>query len=435
MASKKAGAAKATGNGSENWSRRNFAPVLFLSINNTPADDLLGRLTKFEYHRTKGKVATAKWTFRNDDRKLLEDRRLLPNTDWEYRFGFYNDMSRILHGLVREVEPDYSMERNVVITLYDAGSVALTRSSSKNWKRVTSSYIAGQIAKKYGWRTNIEESSDLPEKAHVQPGNMSDMAYLRDLASLIDYDVFVIGSPPVLHFRKKDYGAAPRGTLVYYDDATDLSYLKSFKPKVKSLGPLAAGASSASDKDKDHKKDKSDDPSKKNPALAVGVNFNAQGASRSLVVVPVKGKDDITRSAPSHTNTRNLAEVARQQMLDRANEATSSHPLTPSLEYGLIFTIAGVDKQIDGKWFIVDEKHVIDGKSMKTEIGWQRNSTGASNAKKAANKNNKDSDGGGSAPVVQVTLGAGGANSVSVLPPGGTGGAKNKGGPAPVQKR
>jgi hypothetical protein len=90
------------------WSRRNAAPVLFLQINGVDAGDLLQKLVKFDYwHRTK-KASEAKFKFRNDDRKLLEDPRFLPNSQWSFRYGFLNDISKIIPMQIRNVEPDYA---------------------------------------------------------------------------------------------------------------------------------------------------------------------------------------------------------------------------------------------------------------------------------------------------------------------------------------
>lgn len=142
------------------WTRRNFAPVLFLSIDDESADDLLRRVTSFTYKKSLDKAAETKFTFRNDDLSLMQDKRFYMNVRWRFRYGYFNDLSPIITGIVRQLEPDYEERRMVTVTLYDDASSMGKKSSGRNWGRVPSSQIAEQIAKRYGLGCQADPSND-----------------------------------------------------------------------------------------------------------------------------------------------------------------------------------------------------------------------------------------------------------------------------------
>jgi phage protein D len=372
------------------WTRRNFAPVLLLTINGQPASDLLAVCTSFNHKESTNKAAETKFTFRNDSRRLMDDPRLLPNTVWYFRFGYLNDMSPLLIAQVRNIEPDYKEKRTVAVTLYDASLVLTGKSMGRNWGTVPSSTIAKKIASEAGLKAIVDESYDKPIKAFIQPRQVNDLQFLRDLAAEIDYEVYVEGTPPALHFVRKKYDAAPRRRLTYVDDPSEYSFVKSFSPKVKGLGPIAAGVASADANNGGKTKSTSTDG--KDPALAsqksafvVTKDFGTGAAA--VVIKPAIDKSP-AKPAPTNTNTSQLAATAKSQMLDKANEASSSHPLTPSLRKGSVYEWAGLEKQIDGKWYLNEVTYTISGSGHATTCEWKRNAQGKGTSD-AANKNTK----------------------------------------------
>lgn len=423
MASKKKAAAAPTGVGKGNWSRRNFAPVIFLSIEENgvfkDADDLYGKMTSFKVKEQLTKATETHITFRNDDIELAEDPRFLANTVWKFRFGYYNDLSPIMVGIIRNIEPEYGEKATIKVTLYDYTLNASQTSSAKNWGKIKTNEIAKQIAKKHNMKASVDDSNDLPKKAWIQPSDLNDIQFLRDLAALIDFEVYVSDDPPTLFYRKKAYDASPKGQLIYYNDPSEFAYLKSFKPKVTSLGPYNSGV-----KGTDAEKGKGDkatvgDGSKQSPGLGNRDNYRVLigrqrdtgtggGQSAEVVVKPV------ATSAPANTNTQKLAQVKRQQILDKANEATSEHPLTPSLSKGLIFEILGIEKPLAGKWYVYEADHEITGTNAGTRVTWKRNSTNGN--KNQQNVNNKNAGGSGNAGphvIVGRERDSGGGNQTS----------------------
>lgn len=391
------------------FNRRNFAPAIFLTIDGKQADDLLRFLVSFSHKKSLKKAGEAKFTFRNDDMKLMEDPRFLSNVQWRFRYGFFNDLSPIISGEVRQVEPSYEAKRMVTVTVMDETMRLGKSSSGKNWGRVKSSDIAQSLANKYGLVPCIEDSSDVPEQDYIQPANISDLEYLRDLAADLDYELFVDGNPAALVFRKRMYDTPTRmRQLIYYSDPTEFSYVKSFKPKIKSLGAqsssaskLNAGTGKASNAfdlkafnlfaDKAHVGDgyQFDNNGQWNLQL---VDQSNSGATTKYEIdaddlatrkdgkphgAPVRRGTTqvftpIGKGVPSSANPAKVAANARQQMLDKAQEATSEHPLTNALTIGKAEMWAGIDKPLCRAWYVTEINSQITATSSGTTVEWKR---------------------------------------------------------------
>ncbi len=418
------------------WSRRNFAPVLFLSINGQDASDLLRRTTSFTHKGSTKKMAETTWVMNNFDRKLLSDPRTFPNTRWQFRFGFFNDLSPIITGIIREVKPTYADSCTVTFSLFDVSSLVSQGSGARNWGRIPSSEIAKKIAKANDMEAVVDDSRDIPAKSFIQPANINDLQYLRDLAADIDFEVFVDETPPRLYYRKKPYDQQPQNVLTYFDDHSEFSYVKSFSPKVKSMGPPNTGVSKAnSGKGAAGKKASSSQgkdsalagylsldgdtgkgtrvPAKTTidvgdaaAALAVGAAAGAAGGVVGTAILAAKpvsrSRELVSKMAPSGANVAGLAAAARSQLLDQANEANSDHPLTPSIIWGKLYEWRGLDQQLNGKWYADEVTYTINATSSGTQVTWKRNAkgTGKDKNKKQNKKDAADSNKPGKTTIV-----------------------------------
>jgi hypothetical protein len=217
------------------------------------------------------------------------------------------------------------------------------------------------------------------------------LKFLRELAALIDFEVFVDGNPPVLHYRRKAYDAAPVSVLTYADDPSEYSYVLSFKPRVKSLGPLSSGAASSGGSGSGTLVPASS--ADKNSSLG-GYLVDLEARSGGLTVRPnVSDRPSLVKGGSSASNPALLAAASRQQMLDKVSEADSKHPLTSSLIARNTHEWAGLEKQLAGKWYITEAHHSIDGRGSSTGCQWKRNAAGAG-TDKSKNPNNKTSGSG-----------------------------------------
>ena len=381
------------------WSLANFSPILHLTIGGKDASDLLGVMTSFKLKLATKKAGEATFSFRDDDGLFLEDSRFFPNTEWSFRFGFVDDLSPVFKMLVRNFEPEFAMKRTLTVTLFDGSSSMAQNSSSKNWGAVPSSTIAKQLARKYNLKPEVTDSKDAPKKAIIQPGDLTDIQFLRDLAAEIDYEVIVNNERLV--YRPKPYKEDAVGVLIYAEDPTERSYVKSFKPSVKSLGAVKASGAATADKNKGSGKAAADTTSK----------VQLEGASGKATVLPPSQSQNGTK-APAVGNAGGLAKAARSQMLDKVNEAKSTHPLTPSLVKGKSYVWRGVGKQLGGKWYLQEVTHEISGTSSKTDCDWKRND-GNKAASSNSTKKNADT---GAGKQVQLVGDTGKATVVNAKP-------------------
>lgn len=418
--------------------RRGSTPVIYLSVDGKPADDLVRRLLSFDYKKSTKKASETKITFQNDVKQASgpgtwpyavafgDDPRFHANTIWRFRFGYHGNMSPIHVGILRSLTPTYAAERNITITLFDHSSKLGKSSSGKNWGRVESAVIARKIAAKYGLDAVVETSEDIPERAFIQPGDVSDLQYLRDLAADINYECFTHDSPPTLVYRSTQYDTPAHFDVFYYGHGEG-GFVKSFMPKLKNLGEIKTQAAKAQGKKKDGGKTKGSvvhssgkgaarqtetlgGPSARYHEFGQGqqqvafVNANTgeavaipKGAAATLynsvagatVVVggAIIGKKNVgeekffdqlasehavSKAAASGANTRRLAASQRQQLLDKAEEASSDHPLIPRMEVGKPYTWAGLDQQLNGQWYCTEVGHRISGTEISSKAKWKR---------------------------------------------------------------
>lgn len=367
------------------WSRANYSPILSLTIDGKEVPDILSRVTSFRVKFAAQKAGEATFELRNDDFVLLDDDRFFPNTAWRFRFGFADDLSPAYPMIVRNFEPKFQDKQTLTVTLFDGTTAMAQNSSSRNWGAIPSSLVAQQLAEKYGLTPEIEPSPDKPKKAVIQPGDVNDIQFLRDLAADIDFEVFV--NSKTLIYRRKPYDEDVAGVLVYAADPTERAYVRSFTPKVKSLGAVSStGAAGA----------KKDDAADKKGGGASTQKVQLDGDSGAATVPTNQAKTGTSK--PVVGNAGGLAQAAKSQMLDRVNEANSEHPLTPSLLRGKNYDWQGVGRQLGGKWYLHAVTHSISGKDSKTECEWKRNQ-----AKKGASSNSTKKDG-GKGPQSPVTL-------------------------------
>ena len=382
------------------WTRRTYAPVLFLSTSTdgvtfTDGTPLLAVCTHFKYKRDLKKGAETTFTFWNYN-KLLDDPRFFANAVWRFRYGYFGDISAILTGTVRELDPDYKDKRTVQVKLLDHTLNMAVSSSSRNWGKIPSSDVAKAIARKYNFEIYVDPSNDAPKKAWIQPGDVGDLQYLRDLAASIDFEMFVVDSPPRLYYRKKPYNTAPVGTLTYYSDQSEFAWVKSFKPKLKHHASGKSGAASA------EKSASTDQGDKSNQALAPYV-VQVTGDQGSASVVPGT-QNGITKPVPSGSNVTQLAHASRQTLLDKVNECVSEHPMTASLIPGSTWIWAGeIDKALAGKWYLQGVDIELSGSTSSTKCDWKRNSQNTKNNDPSKNANSQG------APAVQVSGDSGNA--------------------------
>jgi hypothetical protein len=402
-------------------------PIVFLYVGGRPAHDLVSRLTSFSYSKTIKKTAETRMTFRTDGDPvdvwglsidLASDPRFQSNAVWQFRYGYLHALSPIITGIIRQVEPSYGEGRSVSIQLLDKSTMMAKSSSNKNWGRIPSSKIAQQIADKYSIGSQVVDSKDLPKKAFIQPGQVLDLQFLRDLAGEINYECFIEDDPPTLVYRPVPYDDPPEdGKIVYRGNPGQFSFVKSFKPSIKSLGPISDGSGKAGlkkKKEKNQKQDKADRDFRRFYTTQKGVTGYDAGYEKSYYVNvntgdrivatydehrslvssrpgsvighgnrmikkvttldqgKLKAMHARNKPAPVGANTSAVAGTRRTQMLDKSQGAKSEHPLTAKLKVGSWYVWDGLDKPFNKRWYCSGINSQISASGASTSVTWKR---------------------------------------------------------------
>jgi len=401
------------------WDRKDYAPFVGIHIKGALADDLMGALKSFQHKAETKKASETTLVFRNDRMELASDPRFLANTVWQVRYGFPNRMSPIITGIIRQVEPIYAAERTIKVVLMDHTINLAKSSSSRNWGRISSAEIAEKIGEKHGLRVFAAPSNDIPKKAHIQPGTVNDLQYLRDLAAEVNYEVFVQMDPLGLVYRPIPYDVTPEPLkLHYHNGPDDYSFVLSFKPKIKTLGPIKTGGSRAStkrvEKGKQTKISTATEGAKQYLVTSNGISGYTEGmkvtyyidqagnhvsvnqstaaildssVENAKVAFGDKVVERVTdynwdminknqanaknKAVPSGGGATRAAATARRQMLEKSEGATSEHPLTALFQVGKMYTWTGLDKVFNRSWYCQSVTSTITGTSSKTTVEWK----------------------------------------------------------------
>lgn len=360
--------------------RWDMDPTFLLYWNGKPLTALRRQCVQFIHRRRVNKPAEAIITFRNDGRDILGLPEMLPNAFWLYRFGYAGYLSEVRGGYIRQISPTYAEKRVVTVQLIDGLGDLRTSSQSKNWGSQSSSDVVRALAKKNGWRADVDNSNDA-FFGFVQPGDQNDFMYILHMAAQIDFEVSLEGTPgrqQTLRYKKKDYSKKPVGRMAYQDAVGPYANVKYFSPNIKSLGVVSAGATGTDAQKGRAATGLSDQASKALALFALDNSIRVVGSIANTLATLV----------PSKVNTQAVAKVWKDQMLDRSMEAHSEHRLHPGIKISDLWDWSGLDAQLNGLWYVVEEEHTINGSSASTRVVWKRNAIAKGTAKD--NKKNKN---------------------------------------------
>lgn len=374
-------------------------PLIVMRFGKDSGDDILEQLTSltFESDDSKAAVLTLKITDR--DRTFIDDPRLENNKHITFRIGYPNRMCRERTVIIKEVLPVYPDTGNVSLTIkaFDLSAVAKDNAEPKNWGKKTASEIASAIAKRYGYDEEIESTNDLPTKDRIQSGRITDMEYLKSLATRLNYDCFVEGT--ALNFKPREYKGSPAHVFVYFSSGA--SVLRKFQPHVKSYQPDQHAMVGASDKDKKDVAGKSaDSGEKKSGVVVLSVNGSSKLsglASKSIepdTSAPKSPTADVTKASrmepTPETSSAKVNEALKGGLgvkENRAVDASADLLGSPDVYLREIVRVEGVGRKHSGNYRVRRVLHEIDERAFFTTIGLMKNALGASNGE--VNKNSK----------------------------------------------
>lgn len=219
-------------------------PTVLIRVNGEPAPDFMEARVSFKFTDRIGKKQAATLELSDPDRSF-RDEKLQPDDHYQIAWGYPGNMSRARNFRLKEWTTNHDEAApKVVLTLKDTGlppkkfqgndtttSEPGKTQRPKNWGKIQTSDIAKRIARRHGLTPIVQASNDIDRYAYVQPGNVTDFAYLRRLAEIIDFEFFTDSA--VLYYREKHYEDRPRRVFYYYPEGGRDTLLLKFTPKAK----------------------------------------------------------------------------------------------------------------------------------------------------------------------------------------------------------
>ena len=372
------------------------APRIFVEANGTLANDIIPFITKFEYEDDEAKIDKLTLTVANPGLRFRDDARFKEGVQFRVRFGYLNDISDMKVATIAHSRPHFAEGMpSIQMVALNLQHTMNRGAAPRNWGTVSSTAVVREIAKKYGFELDIEESNDARRQSRVQAANVTDFQFMMNLAKKLNWDCFI--EYHTLHFHKKRYTAPAELEFVYFTDSRGT--LLKFDPDVNLTAPLKTGKSGADTKTGDHASGGRDEGT-----LARAI-VTGEGVTAGTFRRPPKNESGLT--SPSHeTDPKVIAAhgSAHAEAVDmNAVKATADMIGTPRLRARTMIRIAGVDQQYCGNWRVSKSKHTIEPKGVyRVSVNLKRD---AGKAKaKDHNMHNKNGDGSGGAKEKRLAI-------------------------------
>lgn len=372
-------------------------PRFFLEANGGAADDLLPFITRVEYEEASNKPDQLTLTIANPGLRFMNDPRFNEGARFRFRFGYMADLSEAKNVVIAKARPRYTHQPVITMVAWGLQKDMDKKSNPVNWGSVSSSHIAREIAKRYGFTPDIAESSDARRQHRVQPANTTDIQYVMSLANKLNWDAYIEGT--TFHFHPRRYDRQSSLEFIFYTDGTGT--LIEFEPDVNLNKAPKQGVVGTDTKsgDKAHGGGAEGTASKplRRGLSATGMLFDTDNNKDSALIPGVAGPHAFNGEggmlSPSHESDKKVIKLhgaAHAQRIDmNALKASAEMVGTPRLRARAMIRIAGVDRIYTGNWYVGKARHIIEAKSYRTSCELKRDSGKA--AKKTQNKNdNKD---------------------------------------------
>lgn len=386
-------------------------PRFFLEANGALASDLVPYISKFEYEDDEAKQDVFRITVENPRLKFDSDPRLAQGVKYRVRFGYAGNMSDVKNVVIAKARPKYDSQPSITMVAYGLTKEMNLKASPQNWGPVSSSAVATEIAKRYKFDTDIEDSGDARSQSRTQPAGITDFQFLMQLAKVLNWDFYIEGT--TLHFHHKRYESPASLTFTYLTDARGT--LISFDPDVSLNAPPSTGVVGASTKDAKTTAASGVTGAAKKLSVLLDTNVG-----RGLGLVNALG---YPKAADGESGLRNASPEDAKKVL-QAHGAAAKTKIDmsaikaqavmigdPRIRARTMIRIEGVAPLYTGNWRVSSSKHSLDGSgSYQVQVGLKRDAGKAAskdqNKKDANGKNGADGTGAKPFVVVDANLGA-----------------------------
>ncbi len=421
---------------------RFFPPIFFLEADGQVARDIIPYIKHFEFSDEHKKPDEMKLIVINDAFKFISDTRFVAGVTYRVRWGYPSLWSDTLTFKVQKAIPTFPQKDVPLITMisWDSRMDMSKEASTHNYGPVSSSEVARVLARKWGLKTDIEESNDARKQDRVQSARFTDLAYLASLAGALNYRFDVIGD--TLVFKPHGYAQQPEFTYVYFSDRQGV--IISFTPEIKEKQlRKKLGVSSSDPKSGESGSNRKGG---KPPANAIGQRSDgsfilpgggvAPAGKARVGIGKFSGRDlhevgSVTAGSPEAKKVAAMQSAAASDKIDlNADKATLKIIGDPRVRKGKVVRVEGVGPFYSGSWYVASTKHVINSQVVYvTEMKLQRAPLNGDSPKKDEKKD-KNAKPGDDTNTPHVGIGKFGGRDISQVT-GKSGSLVNKPSPLP----
>lgn len=208
-----------------------YTPRVFVRALNAFSQDIIDNIVSFEYQEDPHKMDMVTLTVSNPDFIFSDDPRFVAGIGYDLRWGYDYDLSEIKKLVIARALctfPDGSGMPSIKLEAGGFQKLMNLTGVPRNYGAVSSSSIAADIAKRYGFNPKVTDSKDARKQHRVQAADMTDFQFLSGLARKLNWEFFI--EDDNLYFQPFQFDKAPSADLVfsYRQDATGT--LLSFEP-------------------------------------------------------------------------------------------------------------------------------------------------------------------------------------------------------------
>ncbi|MBD2112580.1 MULTISPECIES: phage late control D family protein [Cyanophyceae] len=301
-----------------------------------------------------------------EDQKVVlsDDDQFKPGNKVEIKFGYGNQIKVVMVGEITGLEPEFFSDQapRLIVRGHDLSHRLMRGTKTRSFTGMRDSDIVAQVAGDANLSVSASPTSEQLE--YVLQRNQTDLAFIRDRASRIGYEILVEGT--VLIFRPLQ----PQGEAKLTLDRTDLL---EFSPRLNTLGQV------------NEVEVRGWDARQKEPTVvgkASDSNVVAMGKDTTSGIRATAsefGKTayaviDQAAASPQAAQTIAQGQINRMALSYITGEGACKG--NAALQAGQVIKIVGLGQRFSGNYYVTATNHrYAVGEGYRTEFSVRRNAT------------------------------------------------------------
>lgn len=278
------------------------------------------------------------------------------------KFGYGNQTNVVMVGEITGLEPEFSLEQSprLVVRGHDVSHRLMRGTKTRSFTKMRESDIVETVASAVGIR--VKATSTAEKLDYVLQRNQTDLAFIRDRAARIGYELLVEGTTLVFRPLK------PQGKAILTLQREDLL---AFSPRLSTLGQVnkVEVRSWDAQQQKPMVEGKAGDGDVVALGKTVGIATTAREFGRTAYAV-------IDQGAISPQEAQTIAQGQLNRMALGYITGDGACQGNSALRMGHLIRIEGVGQRFSGDYYVTTTTHRYGvGEGYRTEFSFRRNAT------------------------------------------------------------